>query len=492
MAAFESWQHTVRRRRVGPGHLSRQPVQGEAAQPGPQQRGDLRPFLRRTASSGRSGRQHHHLLVRPWLVLVHPAARRRDQRRRGVVAVLHEDARQALAGAVPPRHHCAVSVAPRAPEEREPRLRRGGDRQLLLRVRPDAWARLSAARRRLRVHRSGVLVGRAAGDEQRLHGRRGRRHRPASPCGSAGCARPFRQGDETWPAGVLVVHLPGHQPDDARPVHVAEQPVAHEGGAAVAAGRRHFRQDADVGSATEIQARLLRGIDPQPEANGALRGCVASGSIVLSTNRGWLAPSERRRAVVVACEPGPSASSKDSSVRLLRPSLQRGELAVDDAADGEQLRAIEIARQRVAAVVLDPVVHADAILDRVPERRLARMRVLAHLQRHPLLVGILVDEHRRRHLVAGDQPAADQRKAERIEIGRAHGEAQPLRQPVDQPLLFGRPDFDGAIHVRRVEHMRERDLPRERGRRAFALQVEVAAEPAERRCRRAAKPLRRR
>ena len=46
-----------------------------------------------------------------------------------------------------------------------------------------------------------------------------------------------------------MVHLPRHQPDDPRVLHVPAQPAAREGSAAVAAGRRHLRQDADLGLA---------------------------------------------------------------------------------------------------------------------------------------------------------------------------------------------------------------------------------------------------
>ena len=54
------------------------------------------------------------LLVRPRLVLVHPADRRRHQRRRGVLALLHEVA-QDRAAAVPARHDRALPGAGRAP-----------------------------------------------------------------------------------------------------------------------------------------------------------------------------------------------------------------------------------------------------------------------------------------------------------------------------------------------------------------------------------------
>ena len=56
---------------------------------------------KRTAGQGR--RQHQHLLVRSRLVLVHPAGRRRHERGRGVLAVLHEVA-QDRSDAVLPGH----------------------------------------------------------------------------------------------------------------------------------------------------------------------------------------------------------------------------------------------------------------------------------------------------------------------------------------------------------------------------------------------------
>ena len=46
---------------------------------------------------GQARRQHQHLLVRARLVLVHPAGRRHDQRRRRVLGLLPEGARQAAA-----------------------------------------------------------------------------------------------------------------------------------------------------------------------------------------------------------------------------------------------------------------------------------------------------------------------------------------------------------------------------------------------------------
>src|SRR6185369_13964221 len=95
--------------------------------------------------------------------------------------------------------------------------------------------------------------------------------------------------------------------------------------------------------------------------------------------------------------------------------LGRRELPVDEAADREHLRAVDLPRQRIGAIVVDPVVDADAVLDRVAERRLALAGALAHHQRQPLLVGVLVDEQRGGLLVARDEPAADERIAEAVE-----------------------------------------------------------------------------
>src|SRR5690349_14561009 len=84
--------------------------------------------------------------------------------------------------------------------------------------------------------------------------------------------------------------------------------------------------------------------------------------------------------------------------------LGRGELAVHETADGEELRAIELAGQRVSAAFVDPVEHADAILDRVAEGGLLGAgALLAHLQREALLVRVLVHEERRRIFVAGHE-----------------------------------------------------------------------------------------
>ena len=160
-------------------------------------------------------------------------------------------------------------------------------------------------------------------------------------------------------------------------------------------------------------------------------------------------------------------------------------------ADRQQLGAIERARQRVAALVVDPVVDTDAVLDGVMERGFARpRRLLARLQRQPLLRGVLVHEQRRRLLVARDEPAADERISDAVQVRRPDGKPQSLGQPRDEPLLLGRPHFDGSVDVGGVQRVRERCLPRERRRRALAREHRIPGQPAagetdgEHRCRR--------
>jgi flavin-dependent dehydrogenase len=73
----------------------------------------------------------------------------------------------------------------------------------------------------------------------------------------AGRAEAFRCADEARAEGILVVHLPRDQPDHARLLHVPEEHLPREGSAAVGAGRRHFRQDADLALDPDVQAALL-------------------------------------------------------------------------------------------------------------------------------------------------------------------------------------------------------------------------------------------
>src|SRR5512143_103814 len=193
-------------------------------------------------------------------------------------------------------------------------------------------------------------------------------------------------------------------------------------------------------------------------------------------------------ATIVPRKGGVRRGAAGMTLRLFRiRGFERGELPVDDLGDGKQLRAIEPARDRVAAVVVDPVEDADAVLDGVAEGGLAAApgrpaggRLPPHLQRQPLLVGVLVHEERRRVLVARDQAAADEGVTKAVEVGGMDLEAEPLREPGDEALLLVRPDLDRAPRVGRVQRVRERRLARERRRRARPLDQRVAAEPPDR------------
>ena len=130
--------------------------------------------------------------------------------------------RTQAAARVLPRHDRAVPGARGAPRRRHPRRRpRLCDRQLLVRERAERRRALPHDRRRLRVRRPGLLVGRVSGDAERLRRRPRRRvgsRRPARRCRAAARLRPQRPAR---PARVLVVHLPRHQSDDARVLHGA-------------------------------------------------------------------------------------------------------------------------------------------------------------------------------------------------------------------------------------------------------------------------------
>src|SRR5579862_6871981 len=116
--------------------------------------------------------------------------------------------------------------------------------------------------------------------------------------------------------------------------------------------------------------------------------------------------------------------------RPLLPRLPCIELRVNESPDLEQLRAVEPARHRIGALVVDPVVDADAVLDGVAERGfVGARRLLSRLQRQPILRGVLVHEERGRTLVAGDEPAADERVTGAVQVGHVELIVEALREP---------------------------------------------------------------
>ena len=127
-----------------------------------------------------------HLLVRARLVLVHPARRRHDQRRRGLLAVLPEVAQQAAAGVLPRHDRALPGAGARGSTARtlvDERVYATGNysyasAQQQRRALPDA-------RRRLRLRRPGLLVGRVPGDAERLR----RRSTSSRRCSTAGATR---------------------------------------------------------------------------------------------------------------------------------------------------------------------------------------------------------------------------------------------------------------------------------------------------------------
>ena len=90
------------RRRQRPRHAVRRPAQAQAQESAAPVRGDLQPFQRRAAARGRGRRQHHRAAVRARLDVADPVARRRDERRRGVLPGIPED---------PPRRQRSVPAA---------------------------------------------------------------------------------------------------------------------------------------------------------------------------------------------------------------------------------------------------------------------------------------------------------------------------------------------------------------------------------------------
>ena len=236
----------------------------------PQQLGALRPLHRRRAAARQARRQHHDLLVRARLVLVHPARRRHDQHRRGLLAVLPEVARASRCpSSSATRSRCArrwPSGSPSAElvDERSTRpATTRTQREEQRRALPACSAtptpsstRCSrrASTWRCRAPSTAPRVVEAVLDRPRRRGGR--------------CGARFDRQRAARSARVLVVHLPRHQPDDARVLHGAAEPVPRQGGADLAARRRHLRQDADLARrSSHAQGALLPGLARQSRAH---------------------------------------------------------------------------------------------------------------------------------------------------------------------------------------------------------------------------------
>ncbi len=80
------------------------------------------------------------------------------------MAVLSENP-QETAGGIPAGHDCNVPAVDGADAECAARVRGRSHRQLLVCVRPHAWQELSAAGRRVHLHRPGLFIRRTAGNE---------------------------------------------------------------------------------------------------------------------------------------------------------------------------------------------------------------------------------------------------------------------------------------------------------------------------------------
>jgi hypothetical protein len=132
----------LRDRRQRARHAAVEPVRRQAAQPQARQRRAVRPLRQRRAPARPLRGQHFAVLVRPWLVLVHPAERRHGERGRGGVPGLLQ-APQGFARRVPDGNHRARAQAGRAPEKRDADGGRNLHRQLRLRLRSSAEATAS-------------------------------------------------------------------------------------------------------------------------------------------------------------------------------------------------------------------------------------------------------------------------------------------------------------------------------------------------------------
>jgi hypothetical protein len=132
--------------------------------------------------------------------------------------------------------------------ERRAGVRGARHRQLLVQQPHLERRALPPPRRRLRLHRPGVLVGRLPGDAQRLRRRRRRRDhaRPAAPGGRR--AAPLRPRDAARPRAFSWFIFRVSSPTMREFFMAPQNPLRGQGGADLAARRRHLRQDADLGS----------------------------------------------------------------------------------------------------------------------------------------------------------------------------------------------------------------------------------------------------
>ena len=221
-------------------HLPRQSLQHKKPQPGAQQLGRVRPFQGRGASPGARRGQHQRLLVRSRLVLDDPVARRRDERRRRMLDVLHEDA-QGQRGSVPARHHRAVPDDGRAPKGREAHGAGTRDRKFLVSRNAHGRRRLYHGRGCVLVHRPRVFERRVPGDEQRRARRRSRGRSLAQRRCLGAQPAALRENREARSQDVLLVHLPHHHAGAAQDVHVAAPGFPSGASDPVAACSRHLR-----------------------------------------------------------------------------------------------------------------------------------------------------------------------------------------------------------------------------------------------------------
>src|SRR5690606_10787410 len=143
-------------------------------------------------------------------------------------------------------------------------------RQLFLPVHAHVRPRLGDGRRRVRLRRPGVFLGRVPGHEQRrARGRRGRR-RAARTGARGGAAAGHGPAPEARAQALFLVHPPLHHAGDAAPVLRPAQRLEAGAGGDLDARRRRVRQSAGALAAVPVQAgvRAQRGRD---RAAGAAR-----------------------------------------------------------------------------------------------------------------------------------------------------------------------------------------------------------------------------